>query len=73
MLTLKKTNLFSVIGVSVAGGVFHNVGQIVCACVVMENAAITSYLPPLIISGTIAGIAVGILSGIVSQKLKGKI
>jgi heptaprenyl diphosphate synthase len=73
MLTLKKTNLFSVIGVSVAGGVFHNVGQIACACVVMENAAITSYLPPLIISGTIAGIAVGILSGIVSQKLKGKI
>jgi len=73
MLALKKANLFSVIGVSVAGGVFHNAGQIACACIVMENAAIASYLPPLIISGTVAGIAVGILAGIISQKLKGKI
>lgn len=73
MLVLKKTNLFSVIGVSVAGGVFHNAGQIVCACLIMENAAIASYLPFLIISGTIAGVAVGILSGILTQKLKTKI
>lgn len=73
MLGLKKINIFSVIGVSVAGGVFHNAGQIVCACIVMENAAITSYLPPLIISGTIAGVAVGLLSGILTKKLNGKI
>ncbi len=73
MLGLKKINIFSVIGVSVAGGVFHNAGQIVCACIVMENAAITSYLPPLIISGTIAGVAVGLLSGILTKKLNRKI
>ena len=73
MLGLKKTNWFSVVGVSVAGGVFHNAGQIASACLIMENAAITSYLPPLIISGTAAGVAVGILSGILTKKLKGKI
>lgn len=73
MLGLKKTNWFSVVGVSVAGGVFHNAGQIACACIVMENAAIASYLPPLIISGTVAGVAVGLLSGILTKKLKGKI
>lgn len=73
MLIMKKTGLFSVIGVSVVGGVSHNAGQIICACFVMENAAISYYLPPLIISGVIAGVAVGILSGIITEKLKGKI
>lgn len=73
MLLLIKVRFFSVIGVSVAGGVFHNAGQIVCACIVMENAAISSYLPPLIISGVVAGIAVGVLSGILVIKLKDKI
>lgn len=73
MLVLKKVGIFSELGVSVAGGVFHNVGQIVCACIIMENAAIASYLPPLIISGTLAGIAVGILAGLLTKKLKGKI
>lgn len=59
MSVMKKLTPFSVIGVSVAGGVMHNVGQIVAACIVMENAAIASYLPPLIVTGTLAGVAVG--------------
>ena len=59
MSVMKKLTPFSVIGVSVAGGVMHNAGQIVAACIVMENAAIASYLPPLIVTGTLAGVAVG--------------
>ncbi len=73
MIALKKLPFFSEMGVSVAGGVFHNAGQIICACIIMENAAISAYLPPLIISGTVAGAVVGIISGILVKKLNGKI
>lgn len=69
MLLLKKIPLFSEISVSIAGGVFHNAGQILCACILMENAGIATYLPPLIISGTIAGVAVGTLAALLVKKL----
>lgn len=69
MLLLKKIPLFSEISVSIAGGVLHNAGQILCACFLMENAGIVTYLPPLIISGTIAGVAVGTLAALLVKKL----
>ena len=69
MLLLKKLPLSSEVSVSIAGGVLHNAGQIIAACIVMENAAIISYLPPLIISGTLAGVAVGILAALLVKKL----
>ena len=69
MLLLKKIPIFSVVSVSIAGGVLHNAGQILCACIIMENAAIATYLPPLIISGTIAGVAVGTLAALLVKKL----
>ena len=68
MLLLRRIALFSSVGVSIAGGVAHNAGQIIAACIVMENGAISLYLPPLIISGTIAGIAVGVAAGILVKK-----
>ncbi len=73
MLTVKKLGFFSPIGVSVLGGVFHNIGQVIAASLIMENAAIAIYLVPLVISGVIAGIAVGVLAGILTVKLKDKI
>ena len=73
MIALKPLPLFSEMGVSVAGGVFHNAGQILCACVIMENIRISAYLPVLILSGTLAGAVVGIISGLLVKKLKGKI
>lgn len=73
MILMKMLLFFSEMGVSVAGGVFHNAGQIICACIIMENAKISAYLPPLIVSGTIAGAVVGIISGLLIKKLKGKI
>ncbi len=68
MILLRRIAAFSSVGVSVAGGVAHNAGQIIAACIVMENAAISLYLPPLIISGTLAGVAVGIASGVLVKK-----
>ncbi|MCI6858833.1 MAG: Gx transporter family protein [Eubacterium sp.] len=69
MTILKKTGKFSCVGVSVAGGVFHNVGQILVAMVVLETKALYYYLPILILSGLAAGILVGILSGILIRRL----
>ncbi|MBE6643801.1 MAG: Gx transporter family protein [Ruminococcaceae bacterium] len=69
MILAKKLPLFSAPSVSVLGGVLHNAGQIICAALIMENAAIALYFPPLVISGTISGIAVGIAAAILLKKL----
>ena len=68
MVLLRRTAAFSSVGVSVVGGVAHNAGQIIAACIVMKNAAISLYLPPLILSGTVAGVAIGIASGVLVKK-----
>ena len=73
MAFLKHIPIFNEISVSTVGGVFHNAAQITVACIVMENAAISSYLPALVLSGTVAGVSVGLISGILVKKLKGKL
>ncbi len=62
MAILKRYPLFSILGVSMAGAVSHNAGQIIAAVFVMENAAIFYYLPVLCISGILSGLLVGYLS-----------
>ena len=69
MALLKKTKKFSSVGVSVAGGIFHNVGQIIVAMIILETKALAYYLPILILSGLVAGILIGILSGILTKRL----
>lgn len=70
MILLKKTKVFSIIGVSIAGGVCHNIGQIIVAIIVLENIRIAYYLPGLIICGVVFGIVIGIVGGIVYKKVK---
>ncbi len=70
MIILRRLGLFSEIGVSVAGGVMHNAGQVIAACLIMENAAISAYFAPLALSGIIAGIAVGVASGLLVKRLE---
>ena len=70
MILLMKTDLFSPIGISVAGGVFHNVGQVLAACLIMKNIGISLYVVPLVMSGTIAGILIGIVAGILVRKIE---
>ena len=60
---LWKTGKFSPVGVSVAGGVAHNAGQILVAMALLETARLAWYLPVLWISGTVAGVLIGIASG----------
>ena len=69
MYLLYRTGLFSMIGVSMAGGVCHNLGQLLTACVLLSNTAIMSYFPVLLFSGLISGIAIGLLAYVIEKRL----
>ena len=66
---LKKTGKFSSVGVSVAGGVAHNGGQILVAMALLETSRLAWYLPVLWVSGTVAGVLVGIVSGVLVKRV----
>ena len=70
MILLKKTNLFAPVTVSVVGGILHNVGQIATACFVMDTAQIAYYLPVLLISGTAAGVVIGIAAALILKRIE---
>lgn len=60
MLFAKRCRCFSMAGVSVLGGVFHNVGQTVVAMIVVETFAVMYYLPILIVAGVVTGAVLGL-------------
>lgn len=60
MALFKKLDFFSTVGVSIIGGVSHNLGQVLVAMVVMNTAEIGYYMLVLAVSGTVAGILIGI-------------
>ncbi len=68
MLILKKTRKFSVYGVSVAGGVSHNIGQILVAMAVLQSSMVIYYLPFLLVAGVAAGIIVGMLAAVLVKR-----
>ncbi len=70
MALLKKSEKFSTLGTSIAGGVMHNFGQTLVAMCILETAEIGYYMFILSISGTLAGIFVGLASAFVIKKLK---
>ena len=69
MILIKKTEKFSPIAVSVIGGVLHNVGQIIAACLWTDTPEIVYYLPVLLISGTVAGVIIGLVGGLLIERL----
>lgn len=70
MYLLKKTDKFSLIGVSITGAVMHNVGQIIMAVIIMGTEQIAYYLPALAASGTVSGILIGVVSSLVIKRIK---
>ncbi|MDY3250307.1 MAG: Gx transporter family protein [Candidatus Choladocola sp.] len=62
MLLMRKSRCFSIVGISMAGGLTHNIGQLAVAVCVVENLNLMYYLPVLLISGTVTGLVIGILS-----------
>ena len=74
MLFLRKAKCFSIVGVSIGGGVFHNIGQILVAVFVVDTFAPAFYMPFLIIAGAVTGFLIGIVALRLLpyiQKLKG--
>ena len=69
MWLLKKSNLFSIVGVSMAGGVAHNMGQILVASLLVSDLRMFMYLPVLMFSGIISGIIIGIIAYYVQRSL----
>lgn len=70
MYFLRKTKIFTASGVSIAGSVSHNIGQIGVAIFLVQNANLIYYLPVLLISGVVMGFLIGIISGRVIEALK---
>lgn len=62
MLFLRRRKCFSVIGVSIGGGISHNIGQVLVASFVVETFAPIFYLPVLLIAGSLTGFLIGIIS-----------
>lgn len=71
MFLLKKTGKFSVYGVSIAGGVSHNIGQILVAMTVLQTGLLVYYFPFLLAAGCLAGAAIGVAGGMLAKRLHG--
>ena len=70
MTLLKATGKFSIRGVSVAGGVCHNLGQILVAMTLLENQSLLGYFPVLCVTGTLAGIVIGVVGSMLVEHIK---
>ena len=70
MTLIKKKSNFSMLGVSVAGGVSHNVGQLIVAAVIVENTSLLYYAPALLISGVVTGLLIGMLTREVLRRIR---
>lgn len=62
MLLLNRRDVFSITGVSIAGGVSHNIGQLIVAALVVQNLKIMFYFPIMIMAGLITGCLIGVLA-----------
>ena len=69
MALLKKSGGFSVMGVSIAGGVMHNVGQLAVAMLVVETFSVVYYVPVLLIAGMTTGLVIGIAANEMLKRL----
>lgn len=69
MLALHRTGKFHLLVVSIAGGVVHNIGQILVAMVVLGSSGVVYYMGVLWFSGMIAGALVGLIGAGVVHRL----
>lgn len=70
MAGLKRTDRFSILGVSAAGGVCHNLGQLLVAIAVLGTGRLGWYLPALAVSGTLTGVGIGLAGGLVVRRTR---
>ena len=70
MVLLKRSGKFSLLGVSVAGAVSHNIAQVLVAMAVMETSRLAWYLPVLLVSGIAAGVCVGAAGALIVKRIR---
>ncbi len=71
MVIARKRKWFGISGISILGGVGHNIGQICVASLVVQQAGVFYYLPMLLLAGTGAGLVIGILGSTIIERIKG--
>lgn len=69
MVLLKRSGKFGIYGVSAAGGVFHNVGQLAVAMLVLETSSLVYYAPVLLLSGLVTGLVIGFAANEVLKRI----
>ena len=70
MAILSRKKLFGTVGVSVCGGVAHNIGQLLVAMAVLETESVWYYFPVLLIAGSVAGVLIGLLGGWMTGRIQ---
>lgn len=70
MALAKRFDGFSIWGVSVLGAIFHNVGQVAVAMLVLQTSALIGYLPFLLVFGIISGVVIGIVGAELTKRLR---
>lgn len=70
MILLKKSGLFKMVTVSIAGGVLHNIGQILVAVLVLHTVSVAWYVLILWVSGIVAGAVIGIIGALLCRRLE---
>ena len=61
MAFLFKMKKVSIVGVSAAGGVFHNIGQLIIASILLGRSVVLFMMPMLMVSGVVTGVIIGII------------
>lgn len=69
MILLRRFNILSTVGVSVAGGVAHNIGQILVAMFLLDTTEIGYYLVVLAVTGTVAGVLIGLCGSLLIKRI----
>ena len=72
MTAARRFSGLSIVGVSILGGVTHNLGQLIVAALVVENGNVFYYFPALLISGLITGALIGIVTGEILKRTTGR-
>ena len=71
MVLLKKSDRFSVAGVSIGGGTAHNIGQLLVAIVFVQTYQVGYYLPVLLVAGEVTGLLIGLVAKEVLKRIQG--
>ena len=69
MALLRRLDRFSTVGVSVAGGVAHNAGQILMAMLILQTRQLLGYLPVLAVAGIGGGILTGLAAALLIRRI----